>query len=58
MEVIIAIMIYMGVIASPDEYQEGMDEEYNAQIEEIQADDELMAEEIDPIVVSIDDREQ
>ncbi len=58
MEVIIAIMMYLGVIASPDEYQEEMEEKYDEKIEHVKSDEELMEEEVDPIVESIDDREQ
>ena len=58
MEVIIAIMLYLGVIASPDEYQSGMEERYEKEVTEVREDDELMEAKIDPIVESIDDREE
>lgn len=58
MEVIVAILMYMGVIASSEEYNAEMEEEYSDKIEEIRSDDELMEEKIDPHITQIDDREE
>jgi len=58
MEVIIGILLYMGVIASSDEYNAEMEQEYEAKIEEIRSDDELMEEKVDPHITQIDDREE
>ncbi len=58
MEVIIGILLYMGVIASSDEYNAEMEQEYETEIERIQSDDELMEEEVDPHITQIDDREE
>ena len=58
MEVIIAIMMYLGVIASPDEYNEEMKKKHDEKIEEVKSDDELMDEKVDPFIEQIDDREQ
>ena len=52
MELIISILIFIGVINTPDEYYEGLSKEHETQIQEIQDDEHVLNQ-----IIGLDDYE-